>query len=281
MTKPPIIAFQGVPGAYSHLATAELFDTFEPLPRPSFDRALESLQKGDADLAVIPIENSTFGRVADIHLLLPDSGLSIIQESFLPIRHMLLAPEGATIEGLKKVMSHPQALGQCRKTLKELDIMPETHADTAGAAADVAKLDDTSVGALASSLAGEIYGLKMLQSDMQDMSSNTTRFVVLSRQAANFHDLEGPLMTSFAFQVKNVPAALYKALGGFATNGVNMTKLESYIDATSFQASEFYAEIEGHASDPAVGRALEELSFHSRRVRMLGTFQQARVRSDG
>ena len=277
-TKKPVIAFQGVLGAYSHLATSELFDDFDPLPSSSFDKALEALAGGAADLAVIPIENSTFGRVADIHLLLPKSGLFIIRESFLAIRHMLLAPKGASLESLKKVMSHPQALGQCRETLKKLGLEAEAHADTAGAALDVSKLNDPTIGALASSLAGKTYGLDTLQADMQDLNNNTTRFVVLSRSPGNVDDMKGKLITSLSFEVKHAPAALYKALGGFATNGINMIKLESYYDSDSFHAYAFYAEIEGHAMDPAVARALEELSFHSRHVRIHGTFELARTR---
>lgn len=272
------VAFQGVLGAYSHLATDHLFPGCVPLPKPSFDRALEAVQSGAAKAAVIPIENSTFGRVADIHLLLPDSGLFIQQEYFQPIRHMLMAPKGVKLGDIKRVLSHPQALGQCRERLKTLGLTPEAHADTAGAAADVARSSRQDTAALASSLAAKTYDLQIIEQDMQDKARNTTRFVVLSNQPAKLNDLQGPLLTSFAFEVKHVPAALFKALGGFATNGVNITKLESYIDEDSFLASAFYAEIEGNLEMTAVARAMEELDFYSKRVRFLGTFEQARSR---
>ena len=270
------VAFQGAPGAYSHQAVRELYDHAAALPCFSFEDAIDSVGEGRAWCAVIPIENSLHGRVADIHFLLPESGLKIIAEHFVRVRHCLLALPGA--EKVSEVLSHPQALGQCRKYLRARGIKPVAYPDTAAAAAEVVDQGNPGVGAVASAMAAELYGLKVLEEGIEDESHNTTRFVVLAREE-QVPARGAAAMTSFIFEVKNVPAALYKALGGFATNGVNMTKLESYQRGASFNATEFYADIEGLPDDPAVERALEELRFHTKWVRLLGSYPQARARN--
>jgi len=272
------IAFQGELGAYSHMAAGAKFPMMDVLPCKSFEDALAAVQKGKARLAMIPIENSTAGRVADIHILLPGSGLFIIGEHFEAIRHCLLATSDASEASLKRVTSHVQALGQCRHTLLELGLTREAFADTAGSARHVAALGDKTLAGIASKLAAEVYGLKIIREDLQDEGNNTTRFVALARKPNDVSSLEGELMTSFTFEVKNVPAALYKALGGFATNMVNMTKLESYYESDSFTATEFYADIIGHEGMENVGRAMEELRFHTKRVNVLGTYPTERNR---
>ncbi len=272
------VAFQGAPGAYSHLATREVARDGLPLPCLSFEDAFDAVVQGQAGLAVIPIENSLHGRVADVHFLLPESGLFIVGEHFLRVRHCLLGLPGTSRADIRQALSHPQALGQCRKRLRDWGIAPIQHADTAAAAAHVAEQGDRSVGAIASQLAGDAYGLDVLEAGIEDMDHNTTRFVLLSRQAATPSADAGPVMTSFTFEVRSVPAALYKALGGFATNGVNMTKLESYQPGGSFTATIFYAEIEGAPADKNVALALEELNYHSRSVRLLGTYARAKAR---
>tara|TARA_R110000782_G_scaffold182437_6_gene272706 strand:- start:52281 stop:53174 length:894 start_codon:yes stop_codon:yes gene_type:complete len=269
------IAFQGAPGANSHLAALGYRADCLPLPCFSFEDALDAVQEGRADRAIIPIENSLHGRVADMHFLLPESGLSIIDEYFLPIHHHLMAPDDSPVH---EVLSHVQALGQCRHYLREHGIRPVAYADTAGAAALVADNREAGVGAIAPALAAELYGLKILAAEIEDSHDNMTRFVVLAREAV-VPSAEVPVMTTFLFEVKNIPAALYKAMGGFATNGVNMTKLESYQRGASFSATEFYADIEGMPGDPAVDRALEELRFHTKWVRILGSYAQARPRT--
>lgn len=276
-----LIAFQGELGAYSHMACQAKFPGMEPLSTPSFEDALAAVQQGRARLAMIPIENSTAGRVADIHLLLPGSGLYIVGEHFETIRHCLLGPKGASEETLKSVKSHVQALGQCRKNLREMGLERLPFADTAGSAKHVAELNDPTVGAIASELAADVYGLKILRKNFQDEGHNTTRFVVLSQTPVEQGSLSGPVMTSFTFEVRNIPAALYKALGGFATNAVNMTKLESYYESDSFTATEFYADIEGHEGMDNVHRAMEELRFHTKYVNVLGTYEQERKRGLG
>lgn len=269
------VAFQGAPGANSHVAAMEAFPDCLALPCFDFADAIDAVRDGRADCAIIPIENSLHGRVADMHFLLPESGLVITGEHFLPIRHALMGV--GTVEQIKEAMSHPQALGQCRHWLRDHGIQPVAYPDTAGAAAMVAEQADPAIAALAPPGAAAIYGLKLLQEGIADADHNTTRFVVLARagRAANG---PGPYMTTLIFEVKNVPAALYKALGGFATNGVNMTKLESYQRGGSFSATEFYADIVGKPGDAAVDRALEELGFHSKWMRVLGTYVQARPR---
>ncbi len=273
------IAFQGELGAYSHMAAQAKFPFMNVLPCPSFEDALAAVQNGKARLAMIPIENSTAGRVADIHILLPGSGLNIIGEHFESIRHCLLATQDATEETLKNVTSHVQALGQCRHNLRAMGLSRAPFADTAGSAKHIASLGDNSTAAIASKLAAEVYGLKIIKEDLQDEGNNTTRFVVLSKDKVDTAKLRGDLMTSFTFEVKNIPAALYKALGGFATNGVNMTKLESYYESDSFTATEFYADIIGHIGMPNVKRAMEELEFHSKHVNILGTYELERTRA--
>ncbi len=275
------ISFQGAPGANSHLAALQFDSTCLPLPCFSFEDAIDAVRDGMADRAIIPIENSLHGRVADIHFLLPESGLSIVAEAFMVIHHCLMAKNAQP--KLTSAMSHPQALGQCRRYLRDRDIIPVAYADTAAAAAFVAGNDDPAAAAIAPKIAAELYGLYVIDENIQDAENNTTRFVVLSREAVNLEiDPAGDnpiLMTTFIFQVKNIPAALYKAMGGFATNGVNMTKLESYQQGASFAATEFYADIEGAPGDPAVDRALDELRFHCIYVRILGTYPQARLRT--
>ena len=270
------VAFQGAPGANSHLAALEFDDDCLPLPCFSFEDAIDAVKAGTAARAIIPIENSLHGRVADIHFLLPESGLSIVAEHFMPISHCLMAKSADA--KLTTAMSHPQALGQCRHYLREHGIIPVAYADTAAAAAYVAGNDDEGAAAIAPALAAELYGLELVSTAIQDADHNMTRFVVLSREPADADRIEGAVMTTFIFEVKNIPAALYKAMGGFATNGVNMTKLESYQNGGSFAATEFFADIEGAPGDPAVDRALDELRFHCNSVRLLGTYKQARKR---
>jgi prephenate dehydratase len=270
------VAFQGAPGANSHRAALEWAPAGLPLPCFAFEDALDAVSSGVAGSAIIPIENSQHGRVADIHFLLPDSGLSIVGEHFLPISYALM---GLTTGPFTAAYSHPQALGQCRRYLRERGIVPMAYADTAGAAALVKEMDDPHLCAIAPALAADLYGLMVAEDAIEDAKDNMTRFVVLAREALDPATLAGsPAMTTFVFEVKNVPAALYKAMGGFATNGVNMTKLESYQQGASFSATMFYADIVGAPGDPAVDRALEELAFHCKELRMLGSYPQARPR---
>jgi prephenate dehydratase len=269
------VAFQGAPGANSHIAVLQDQPDAVPLPCFSFEDAIDAVQDGRAASALIPIENSLHGRVADIHFLLPESGLVITGEFFLPIRYALMGT--GPLAGVKQAISHPQALGQCRKWLRTHGIEPVAYPDTAGAAARVVELDDPSIAAIAPPGAAAIYGLTILAEALEDSDDNMTRFVRLARSGGGVPN-DGAVITSFIFEVKNVPAALYKALGGFATNGVNMTKLESYQRGASFAATTFFADIVGHPDDPAVARALEELRFYSRSVRVLGTYKQARAR---
>jgi prephenate dehydratase len=266
------IAYQGEPGANSHIACLDDYPDHQPLACATFEDAFVTLQDGGADLAMIPIENSIAGRVADIHALLPASGLHIIAETFLPIRFQLLAAPGATLETLRTVHSHVHALGQCRKIIRKLGLTPIVASDTAGSAREVAEARDVTRASLATKLAGEIYGLTTLAADVEDEAHNTTRFVVLSKTPHWAAPHNGPVVTTFVFRVRNVPAALYKALGGFATNGVNMTKLESYMIDGEFTATQFLADVDGHPDDPPLKRALEELEFFSREVRLLGVY---------
>ncbi len=269
------VAFQGAPGANSQIAAEEAFPDGLPLPCFSFEDAIDAVREGRADCAMIPIENSLHGRVADIHFLLPESGLVITGEHFLPIRYALMGT--GPIGEVREAISHPQALGQCRRWLRGRGIRPISYDDTAGAAALVAERGDPATAAIAPPRAAAIYGLRTLEHGLGDSDDNMTRFVILAL-AAPERPLSGPLMTSLIFEVKNVPAALYKAMGGFATNGVNMTKLESYQRGASFAATEFFADVDGHPDDAPVRRALEELAFHSKWVRVLGTYPQARTR---
>ncbi|MEM8800450.1 MAG: prephenate dehydratase [Pseudomonadota bacterium] len=272
------IAFQGALGAYSHIACMEAVPDWNPLPCASFEDAFEAVEREDADLAMIPIENSQAGRVADIHLLLPQSDLHIVGEHFHRVRHCVLGLPDAKIEDVEFARSHPQALAQCRARLRGLKIAPLAHSDTANAAKQVVADGDPKVAAIASKLAGEVYGLKTLIEHAEDIDHNTTRFVILAREPITPNPVDGAIMTTLVFQVRNVPAALFKALGGFATNGVNMTKLESYQRGGSFSASEFFTDIEGHPSDRNVALAMEELNFHTRWVRILGSYTQQRGR---
>ncbi|MES2046251.1 MAG: prephenate dehydratase [Pseudomonadota bacterium] len=269
------VAFQGAPGANSHIAALEAFPDCLPLPCFDFADAIDAVRDGRADCAMIPIENSLHGRVADIHFLLPESGLSITGEHFLPIQYALMGL--GPLSGVTQATSHPQALGQCRHWLRAHDIQPVAYSDTAGAAALVVEKNDPSIAALAPRAAAGIYGLEILAEGIADADHNMTRFVVLARTG---HPPigEGAWMTTLVFEVKNVPAALYKAMGGFATNGVNMTKLESYQRGGSFAATEFFADVEGRPGDPGLDRALDELGFHSKWVRLLGSYRQARKR---
>ena len=267
-----IIAFQGLPGAYSDLACRAAFPELQTLPCPSFEDAFAAVRSGDARLAMIPIENSLAGRVADIHHLMPESGLHIVGEHFQRVNHCLIGHKGATLAGLKTVASHVQALSQCRNFIKKHGLKPIVRADTAGSAAELATQDDKSAAAIASALAAEIYDLDVLAADIEDAEHNTTRMVVMARDPIDPDPSKGPVVTSFVFRVRSVPAALYKALGGFATNGVNITKLESYILDGNFTVAQFYADIEGHPDQRSVRLALEELSFFSREVRILGVY---------
>lgn len=276
----PRIAFQGELGAYSHQACREVYPDMEPLPCATFEDAVASVKSGTAALAMLPVENSLYGRVADIHRLLPESGLYIIAEHFVSVRIELLGVPGAKLSDIKQAHSHTVLLGQCRRFLKEHNIKTVTGADTAGSAMAIAAAGDKSQGALASKLAGEIYGLVPLASDIQDAAHNTTRFLVMSPRKIEADPNGGTAITSFVFQVRNLPAALYKAMGGFATNGVNMVKLESYMVDGSFTATQFYADIEGHIEDQNVRYAMEELGFFTSFVKVLGTYPRS-TRRDG
>ena len=272
------IAFQGELGAYSHQACRQARPGFEPLPCETFGDAAEAVRSGAADLAALPVENSIYGRVADIHQLLPESGLFVIDEALVRIRIHLLAAPGAGLEGIRTAYSHTVLLGQCRSFLGAHGIRAMSWADTAGAAKHVGTLGDPAAAALASSLAGEIYGLESLAANVEDQKFSRTRFFIMARQL----DTErrgGSMITAFMFQVRNIPAALYKALGGFATNHVNMIKLESYMLRGSFKATQFFAEVEGHPDDRPVELALEELRFFTSEMRILGIYPAAPERS--
>jgi prephenate dehydratase len=273
------IAFQGEPGANSDIACREVYPDCEPIPCATFEDALAAIQNGEAELGMIPIENSIAGRVADIHHLLPHANLHIIGEHFLRIQFHLMAPKGATLQTIKTVESHIHALGQCRRFIREHGYKAVIAADTAGAAMQIAKTGDITRGALAPKLAATIYGLDVLAGNVEDEDHNTTRFVILSREPARAPAGNGPVVTTFVFRVRNIPAALYKAMGGFATNGVNMTKLESYMIEGNFFATMFYSDVEGHPDDPALARALDELKFFSRELRILGVYPASGFRA--
>ena len=274
----PAIAYQGVRGAYSNMACRDRYPDHEALACDMFEDAFAAVAEGRAERAMIPIENSLAGRVADIHHLLPDSGLHIVAESFQRVRHQLMALPGAPPEGLRTVHSHVHALAQCRKLIRARGLAPVVEADTAGAAADIAARGDPSRAAIASALAAETYGLAIVASDIEDAGHNTTRFVAMAREPAR-PEPGGATITSFVFRVRNIPAALYKALGGFATNGVNMLKLESYILDGSFTAAQFYCDVAGHPDDPAIRRAFDELGYFSRSVKMLGAYPADSLRA--
>ncbi|MBX3530915.1 MAG: prephenate dehydratase [Rhizobiaceae bacterium] len=269
------IAFQGEPGANSDTASRNVYPQMEPLACASFEDAFNAVETGKADLAMIPIENTIAGRVADIHHLLPESKLHIVGEYFLPIRFDLMVLPGVTLAEIKEAHTHIHGIGQCRKYIRKNRWKPVVAADTAGAARFIRDEGNRSLAALAPPLAAQLYGLDVLDTDVQDADNNVTRFVVLSKDKA-WAPRPSParrMMTTFVFRVHNIPAALYKAMGGFATNGVNMTKLESYQLGGTFFATQFYADIEGHPEDPNVAQALKELNFFSREVRILGVYE--------
>ena len=274
MKRRKMIAFQGEPGANSHIACAEAYPNYEPLPCATFEDAFAAVRTGRAKLAMIPIDNSLAGRVADIHHLMPRSGLHIVGEWFLPVQHQLMAPRGATLRTIKTAESHVHALGQCRNIIRKLGVKAVVAADTAGAAREVSQRGDRTAAAIASRLAAEIYGLTILAENIEDEAHSTTRFIVLSREPQRAPSGNEPTITTFVFEVRNIPAALYKALGGFATNGVNMTKLESYMLEGTFSATQFYADVEGHPEDRGLKLALEELAFFSRpkSLKVLGVY---------
>lgn len=275
-----VIAFQGAPGAYSETACMARYPAMTTLPCNTFSDAFRAVAEGRAARAMIPIENSAAGRVADIHLLLPEAHLHIVAEHFERVRHNLLACRGAEPAALQTVRSHVHALSQCRRLIERMGLLPIVHADTAGAAAEVAASGDPTRAAIASALAAETYGLEIVEADIEDEDHNTTRFVVLEREPGDPGPDAGPVMTSFMFECRNVPAALYKCLGGFATNGVNMTKLESYMVDGTFSATVFFAEVEGHPSHADLARALSELDYFSRKVRIMGVYPAAPFRRD-
>ena len=272
------IAFQGEPGAYSHQACHDARPDMEAVPCRTFEDVIEMVRKGEADLAMLPVENSTYGRVADIHYLLPESGLKIIDEAFVRVHINLLALKGATLADVKTAMSHTVLLGQCRGFLQQHGLHRIVGADTAGSAKIVAEEGDKSVAALASELAGEIYGLDVLARHIEDKQDNTTRFLIMSRQP-DLSRRADKMMTTFVFRVRNIPAALYKAMGGFATNGVNMTKLESYMENGAFTATFFYAEVDGRPEDRGLALAFDELKFFSERFEILGVYPADPFRS--
>jgi prephenate dehydratase len=274
------IAYQGEPGANSHIACLEAYPDSEPLSCRTFEDAFQAVKDGEAALAMIPIDNSVAGRVADIHHLLPASNLHIIGEHFLRVHHQFLALPGIGIEAIQSVHSHVHALGQCRKLIRELGLKAVVAVDTAGAARELMEIGDKSRAVIATKLAAEIYGLKILRENIEDEDHNTTRFVVLSKTQQDAEPEDEPVVTSFIFRVRNVPASLYKAMGGFATNGVNMTKLESYQVEGQFSATQFYADIEGHPSQRNVRLALEELAFFTSYVRILGSYKASPYRAE-
>jgi prephenate dehydratase len=273
-----IIAFQGRPGAYSDLACRTAYPHWQTLPCDTFEATIEAVREGRAGLAMLPCENSLAGRVPDIHALLPDSGLFIVGEHFQRVEHCLLAPPSATLATVRRAHSHAVALGQVRKILKELGLKPVVEADTAGAAEQVALWNNPEDCAVASSLAAELFDLQILRANVEDAAHNTTRFYVARRTAEDYPAGTEGLVTTFMFRVRNVPAALYKALGGFATNGVNMTKLESYMLNGQFSATQFLCDVDGHPEQPALRNALEELQFFSRECRVLGVYPAAAFR---
>jgi prephenate dehydratase len=276
-TAPPRIAFQGEVGAYGHQACLEARPDHEPLPCPSFEEAIAAVREGRASLGMIAVENSTYGRVADVHQLLPDSGLHVVDEAFLRVRIAVLGVPGSTLGNLRRVRAMNVLLGQARNFVRAHGLQTLAWSDNAAGAREVARINDPAEGALAAEVAAQAYGLEVLARGVEDQEGNTTRFLVMSREA-DFSRRGGTMMTSLVFRVRNIPAALYKALGGFATNGVNVTKLESYLVGGQFQAAQFYAEVEGHPEDAPVVRALEELRYFSDRVHVMGVFPARRPR---
>src|SRR5205807_789713 len=266
------VVFQGEPGSYSHLAAREALPHCEAIAAPTFEDAFAWIREGAVDLGLIPVENSLHGRIADIHYLLPDSPLYILGEHFLRVRHQLMAISGATLSSITTVVSQEPALGQCRNIVRDLGLKRQLWADTAGAARHVAEVKDRALAAVASKLAAEIHGLKILKSDVEDADHNVTRFIIMSREPEYARANGGPVITTIIFRVRNVPAALYKALGGFATNGVNLTKLESYQLEGSFNATQFFADMEGHPDERRMQHALEELGFYTSSMKILGAY---------
>ncbi len=273
------ISFQGMKGAYSDLACRAVYPDMETVPCPTFEDAFNAVREGTTDLAMIPIDNTLAGRVADVHHLMPKGDLFIIGEYFLPIRHHLLGVKGAIKENIKNVHSHVHAIPQCRKVIQRLGLKAHIHADTAGAAGEVAQNNDPAHAAIASELAAQIYGLQILEEDVQDAKHNTTRFIILSPEPdiPKLDERTDDTMTAILFEVRNIPAALYKSLGGFATNNLSLAKLESYIDP-NFQGALFYCEIEGHPESTAFRLALEELGFYAKDVKFLGAWPAHGVR---
>ena len=269
------IAFQGEPGAYGHQACVEARPDHEPLPCPTFEAAIEAVRKGDADLGMIAVENSTYGRVGDVHTLLPESGLHIVDEAFVRVHINLLGKRSAQLAHIRSAAGHVVILPQCGKFLRDHGIAPVTSSDNARAAMEVAEGDDMTAAALASEMAAGIYGLDILARHIEDHDRNTTRFLIMSREPDLNRRGKHGMVTSFVFRVRNIPAALYKAMGGFATNGVNMTKLESYMVGGQFTATQFYAEVEGHPDDRNVQRAMEELDYFTDHIRLMGVFPAA------
>jgi prephenate dehydratase len=277
---PGTIAYQGEPGSNSQLACAQAWPDHPTVPLATFEDVFAALVEGEVERALIPIENSVAGRVADIHHLLPTSGLHIVGEHFLPIHFHLMVLPGAPVEKLRTVHSHVHALGQCRKVIRRLGIKPIVAGDTAGAAREIAEAGDPTSAALSPEAAAGLYGLEIAERTVEDEALNTTRFVMLAREPAVVPADALDVVTCFVFRVRNLPAALYKALGGFATNGVNMTKLESYMVDGQFTATQFYAEVDGHPESPALARALEELTFFAAELKMLGTFVGSPLRHE-
>ena len=274
-TEPRKIAYQGEPGAFSHQACRRWFPEFAPTPFPTFEAAFAAVSAGECQLGMIPVENSVAGRVSDVHHLLPHSKLRIIGERFLPIEMNLMAVPETRLENIKVAASHAMALLQCRNSLREMGITAEVFHDTAGAARALSQTREPDRAAIAPDVAAELYGLKILKRHMEDARHNTTRFLVLTTEDRAVEAEPGvPCMTTFSFRVKNIPAALYKALGGFATNGVNMTKLESYIENGRFASTFFYCDVEGRPSDPGLAQALEELQFFATQMEILGTYPE-------
>jgi len=266
------VVFQGEPGSYSHLAAREAVPHCEAIAAPTFEDAFSAIREDAVDVGLIPIENSLHGRIADIHYLLPDAPLYIVGEHFLRVRHQLMAVPGASLSSITTVVSQEPALGQCRNIVRELGLKRQLWADTAGAARHVAEMKDRTLAAVASKLAAEIHGLNILKPDVEDASHNVTRFLIMSREAEYAPANGQPVVTSIIFRVRNVPAALYKALGGFATNSVNLTKLESYQLEGSFNATQFFADMEGHPDDRSMQHALEELRFFTSTLKILGVY---------
>ena len=275
------IAFQGEPGAYGHQACREARPALDPLPCPTFEDAIEAVRNGTALLGMIAVENSTYGRVADVHHLLPDSGLHIVDEAFVRVHINLLGVRGATLADVRRVRSMSILLGQARGFVRERGLETLNWSDNAAAAREIARLTDKAEAAFASEIAAEIHGLDVLAAHVEDNDDNTTRFLIMAREPDLTRRGGGAMMMSFVFRVRNIPAALYKALGGFATNGVNMTKLESYMVGGRFTATQFYAEIEGHPDDAPVARAMEELAYFTDHIRLMGVYPAARARREG